>query len=331
VTGSSELFDFEPLFCQLQDEGFESWADSLRKQVHAALNVQGHGTLDTWTQAYGELPPPTNHGITIHDGRVTVPPQKGSQSPDEIRERLMKFHPWRKGPFDLFGLPVDTEWRSDWKWDRIVDALELRDRSVLDVGSGNGYYGWRMLAAGAKRVVGLDPFLLYVMQHEVVKRYADQGQQNYVLPIGDDCLPQRPSASLKAFDVTFSMGVLYHRTSPIDHLLSLASTLRPGGQLVLETLVIDSAAQDVLVPRGRYAKMRNVWFIPSIKMLELWLSRTGFRNTRVVDVTKTSVDEQRSTNWMTFESLPDFLDPADHNRTIEGYPAPLRATIAAEV
>ncbi len=43
----------------------------------------------------------------------------------------------------------------------------------------------------------------------------------------------------------------------------------------------------------------------------------------------TSTDEQRSTQWMQFHSLAQFLDPQDPDKTIEGYPAPRRAIITA--
>jgi len=124
--------------------------------------------------------------------------------------------------------------------------------------------------------------------------------------------------------------VLYHRRSPLDHLLELKSALKPGGELVLETLVIEGGPTETLMPEDRYARMRNVWFIPSVEMLQRWLERTGFRNVRAVDVTPTTTEEQRSTDWMQFQSLPDFLDPKDPTRTIEGYPAPIRATLVAD-
>ena len=44
----------------------------------------------------------------------------------------------------------------------------------------------------------------------------------------------------------------------------------------------------------------------------------------------TSLDEQRRTDWMTSESLAEFLDPNDRSKTIEGYPAPLRAVLTAK-
>jgi tRNA (mo5U34)-methyltransferase len=144
--------------------------------------------------------------------------------------------------------------------------------------------------------------------------------------VGIEQLPE----GLQAFDTVFSMGVFYHRRAPMDHLRELKDCLRPGGQLVLETLVIEGELGEVLVPEGRYAKMRNVWFLPSPDTMLSWLRKCGFANQRMVDFTPTTVEEQRPTEWMTFESLPDFLDPADHSRTIEGHPGPIRAVFLAE-
>ncbi len=105
--------------------------------------------------------------------------------------------------------------------------------------------------------------------------------------------------------------------------------LQRGGELVLETLVVEGDENTALVPAGRYARMRNVWFLPSTAMLARWLQRCGFEQVRVVDVSTTTVEEQRSTDWMRFESLSACLDPADASLTIEGYPAPRRAVLVA--
>ena len=98
---------------------------------------------------------------------------------------------------------------------------------------------------------------------------------------------------------------------------------------MLETLVIEGREGEVLIPEGRYAKMRNVWYIPSVRTLEDDLRQAGWENVRCIDVTPTTADEQRTTHWMTFESLKDFLDPNDVSKTIEGYPAPIRGVIIA--
>ena len=126
------------------------------------------------------------------------------------------------------------------------------------------------------------------------------------------------------------MGVLYHRRSPLDHLQELKNSLRAGGELVLETLVIDGELGKTLMPEQRYAKMNNVWFIPSVPTMELWLRKCGYKNVRCVNVANTTIEEQRATDWMTFESLESFLDQDDHSKTIEGYPAPRRATLICQ-
>ena len=319
------LFDREQLYQRLTLEGHGEWADGLRSKTHNALTMDRHGNLQNWIDVWNQLPDARHVRLLADRDAVTIEGELAIGGQLTLRQQLLAFHPWRKGPFEVFDVPIDTEWRSCLKWDRLAPHVEFRERRVLDVGCGNGYYGWRMIHSGASLVLGFDPFLLFLMQFEVVRRYADPAVAHYVLPLTDEAIPER----LNAFDVTLSMGVLYHRTSPIDHLQSLWHSLRPGGTLVLETLIIESEDLTCLVPEDRYAKMRNVWFIPSIPMLKLWLQRTGFRDVQVIDVSPTTIEEQRRTAWMTFESLADFLDPADPDRTIEGHPAPVRAMLLA--
>ncbi|CAI8156027.1 MAG: tRNA U34 carboxymethyltransferase [Pseudidiomarina mangrovi] len=235
--------------------------------------------------------------------------------------------PWRKGPFHLHGVTIDTEWRSDFKWQRVAPHVgDLSGQQVMDVGCGSGYHLWRMLEAGAEQVWGIDPGQLFVAQFLAVRHFmpAELAARVHLFPLGIDDLP--PLARL---DTLFSMGVLYHRRSPIDFLQQLHGLLKPGGRLVLETLVVEGDQQTVLVPGQTYGKMRNVWFIPSTEALLHWLQRCRFKNAHVVDESLTSVDEQRRTAWMEGQSLADFLDPNDHRKTIEGYPAPRRAVIIA--
>jgi tRNA (mo5U34)-methyltransferase len=181
-----------------------------------------------------------------------------------------------------------------------------------------------MVGAGADLVIGLDPFLLYVMQFWAMYHFAPAYPLT-VLPLGIESLPP----NLRAFDTVFSMGVLYHRKDPFEHLHALQTAVRPGGELVLETLVIEGETGEVLVPHGRYAQMRNVHALPSVGSLTSWLKQCHYTNIQVVDVSQTTIEEQRSTDWMTFHSLPDFLDPQDPSKTVEGYPAPKRAIVTA--
>ena len=319
-----DWFDRVGLDRWLRERGRDGFADSVAQICARRLDQPTNGDLRRWVDALEQLPAADGRSLDFENEevRVTGPPADTSR----LRETLMMFHPWRKGPFDFLGLPLETEWRSDWKWDRIAGKIDLRQKAVLDVGCGNGYYGWRMLGAGAAIVVGLDPILRFLLQFEVFNRYASDPKRHFVVPLIDTDLPEK----LACFDVVFSAGVLYHRTSPIDHLRSLAEALVPGGTLVLETLIIQDDVPQVLVPEDRYAQMRNVWFLPSIAMLDRWLRRTGFEGAETIDVTPTTTDEQRSTDWMTFQSLSDFLDPNDPTRTVEGYPAPIRATVIAK-
>ena len=126
------------------------------------------------------------------------------------------------------------------------------------------------------------------------------------------------------------MGVIYHRRDPIEHMQQLMRCMKPGGELVLETLIVETENAIALKPESRYAKMNNVHEIPSQSLLVEWAEEAGFVNTRIIDVTTTTTEEQRQTDWMKFESLSDFLDKEDSSRTIEGYPAPIRAILLAD-
>ncbi|WP_374089716.1 tRNA 5-methoxyuridine(34)/uridine 5-oxyacetic acid(34) synthase CmoB [Methylomicrobium lacus] len=319
---------YDGLYAALSEANAGAWADLLPDQIAAALDPARHGTLPRWQALLERLPAlsPSLRCLTGDVVQIGRAEDIGDEDRALLLEILRELIPWRKGPYDLYGIPIDTEWRSDWKWNRLQDHISpLTHRLVLDVGCGSGYHCWRMLGAGAKTVVGIDPLLLNVVQFQLVKALHGPAPL-HVLPFGIEALP----ADLKAFDTVFSMGVLYHRRSPIEHLLELRGCLKPGGELVLETLIIDGKLGETLLPEDRYANMRNVWFIPSIATLESWLKRCRFGNIRVVDITPTSIEEQRRTEWMPFQSLPDFLDPNDPALTIEGLPAPKRAIVLAD-
>jgi tRNA (mo5U34)-methyltransferase len=316
-----------PLYQKLRDLGLDEWAAELEPLMNQRLSLEHHGDMKKWAAALTKLPVIKPSTIDLlNEVKIGSAEDLKGIDRDDFVEQLQQLHPWRKGPYSLFGIHIETEWHSDWKWDRLInDISPLQSRKVLDVGGGNGYHGWRMLGAGAELVIGIDPNLLFVKQYQVMQRYLE-GKNHYVLPLGIEDLPK----DLGLFDTVFSMGVLYHRRSPIDHLYDLRACLRAGGELVLETLIIEGELGEVLMPENRYAKMRNVWFLPSIATMELWLKRSGFKNVRCVDISKTSIEEQRSSDWMRFESLVDYLDPNDHSLTVEGLPAPVRAVFIAE-
>ncbi len=302
--------------------------EALPDQWARAFEPSTHGDLGRWEAVLAELPVVAPSRIEL-DADTPVIGGLGdclAATRDSIEDLLRKLHPWRKGPYLVHGVHIDSEWRSDLKWRRLAGHIEpLRGRTVLDVGCGNGYHCWRMVGAGAKWVFGIDPTLLSVIQFQAIKHLAGDWPV-HVLPLGIEDMPRK----MAAFDTVFSMGVLYHRRSPLDHLLELRGLLRIGGQLVLETLVVEGGEGSVLVPEDRYARMRNVWFIPSCASLGGWLRRCGYLDIRLVDVTPTTPQEQRSTAWMGFQSLADCLDPDDPSLTVEGLPSPRRAIFLAK-
>ncbi|MBN2718879.1 MAG: tRNA 5-methoxyuridine(34)/uridine 5-oxyacetic acid(34) synthase CmoB [Deltaproteobacteria bacterium] len=321
------MIDYQRFQAFMQYMGVSWVDDSLIRNAVEKLSNPDNRDLLRWNgvlEQIGLFPQAT---IQMRNGQLCIDndtmPLSESRAA-ELRSLLKTLCPWRKGPVTIHGIHIDTEWRSDFKWERVAPHISpLRGRVVLDVGCGNGYHCFRMACDGATAVLGVDPFMLSNMQFWAMTSLTEQNNV-CVLPIGVDDVPMQ-----ECFHTVFSMGLLYHRKSPIDHLFQLKGVLKPGGEVVLETLVIEGADDEVLVPKDRYAMMRNVWFIPSIKSLEAWMTRVGFTHVRVVDVTQTTFEEQRKTEWMTFDSLADFLHPTNPNLTREGYPAPLRATFIA--
>ena len=319
------MISFNSFYQQIAANRLSHWLNTLPQQLTTWQQEQLHGEFSHWIKTLDALPETTPSALDLtHQVRVGNKSDINDGEYKRIENLLKKFKPWRKGPYHIHGLHIDTEWRSDFKWDRLAPHIsELKDRYILDIGCGSGYHLWRMRGAGAKFVVGIDPTQLFLMQFNALQHFIKDPSVN-LLPLGVEHLPE-----LKAFDTVFAMGVLYHRRSPIDFLYQLKSQLVKGGELVLETLVVDGDVNTVLVPGERYAKMRNVWFLPSCDAMCAWLERCGFNNVRVVNTDITDQQEQRKTEWIDTESLQDFLDPQDNSKTIEGYPAPKRAIFIA--
>lgn len=297
------MIDTRALSQMLRSMGLCNWTDFCTDITKQRLSPEGHGDFAKW-----------------QDILMTL----AGESAD-TQTLLRALSPWRKGPLDLGDVHIDSEWRSDLKWDRVRNAIApLAERNVLDVGCGNGYYALKMADAGARNVIGIDPTVLFVMQFLAINLYAKRDNV-VVLPARLEEVP----LPARQFDTSFSMGVLYHRRSPIDHLRQLQQTLRSGGQLVLETLFLPGDDAYARTPPDRYARMRNVWHLPTRAELTVWLQRTGYKDINIIDQSITTVEEQRSTDWMPFESLREALDPADPGLTVEGWPAPHRVVVTA--
>lgn len=317
---------YNTFYQQIATNRLSHWLDTLPAQLTDWQKHHLHGEFAQWRKVLEQLPVTHTEFVDLANSvSVGKPEEIDSGQLKRLEHMLKKLKPWRKGPYHIHGLHIDTEWRSDFKWDRLVPHIsDLKNKYVLDIGCGSGYHLWRMRGAGAKFVVGIDPTQLFVMQFNAVQHFIKDPSVN-LLPLGVEQLPE-----LNAFDTVFAMGVLYHRRSPIDFIYQLKAQLVKGGELVLETLIVDGDENTVLVPGERYAKMRNVWFLPSGKAMCAWLERCGFSDVRMVNTDITALEEQRKTDWIDTESLSDFLDPNDQSKTIEGYPAPQRAIFIAK-
>jgi tRNA (mo5U34)-methyltransferase len=322
------MLDLRAIFPDLAAAGLAEWQDPLRALLIENLRDGIHGKLEGWQSTLQNLPEILTDEPVLHEAAVRIPDRDcDTATRAELRNQLMRLTPWRKGPFDVCGIRIDSEWRSDLKWSRIAPAISpLQDRLVLDVGCGNGYYAMRMRGLGARCVLGVDPTLLFLVQFLAIQRYA-RLRCVHVLPLRLSDLPH----GSRAFDTTFSMGVLYHQRDPLQHLQQLHGTLRPGGELILETLILPGDDRRTMTPPDRYARMRNVWQLPTLPMLRYWLETSGFGACNVADISVTTIEEQRTTEWMPFDSLAQALDPADERSTVEGWPRPRRALLVAQV
>jgi len=260
---------------------------------------------------------------TSFDDIVSVRSSKENKAVSSISPLITELIPWRKGPWNILGTELDAEWQSNLKWDRFKDHLgDLEDRRVVDIGCNNGYYLFRMLPERPRFLLGLDPSIRCYYQFELFRRLIGDNHMEYLL-FGIDDAQLFPSA----FDVALCMGVIYHRRDPYTSCQYLYHCLKPAGRLIFESIVIPGDKPVALTPEDRYAQMRNVWFVPTVSCMLNWLTRAGFKNCEVIDISPTTPAEQRTTPFSPYLSLSDYLNPDNPAETVEGYPAPQRAIV----
>ncbi len=239
---------------------------------------------------------------------------------DLVTKVMRGFMPWRKGPYNIFGIDIDAEWRSCRKWDRVLPFLpDIKDKIVADIGASNGYYMFRMVPHRPQAVIGFEPYLQHYFTFQTLNNFA--GCDNLHMEfLGVEHLGRFAAA----FDVVFLMGILYHRISPIESLKEVKKSMKRGGVLMVESQAIPGDEPVALFPERRYAKAPGTYFIPTARCLKNWMLRAGFIDVEIFCTHPMSSKEQRQTEWMTFESYTDFIDPQNPSLTVEGYPAPLR-------
>ena len=286
------------------------------KEYSAGINFEEISRISE--ERYGALFRPHWEEVLGLLERLAVKPDQ------ELAEQaIAKLFAWRKGPFTVFGHEVDAEWQSGMKWERVRPELgNLKGKRLLDVGCGNGYYLLQAQALEPELIVGLDPMEKYFLQYELVRLSNPMSRVSF-LPLGAEHCPLFG----EFFDCVMCLGVIYHQRNPVQMLLELKAALKPGGELVLESLVIPGEKLESLLPKERYAKMRNIHFVPTVNHLKGFMEEAGFVDVEMFSVVMLTSEEQRATRFSPGESLIDFLNPADPSLTVEGYPAPRRACL----
>lgn len=246
-----------------------------------------------------------------------------SEDAQQIKETALLMKPWRKGPFQINDLLIDSEWQSQVKYNLLEPHFDLKDKIVGDIGCNNGYYLFRMLSHQPKKLIGFDPSALYYSQFQFINHFIKSDIVYELLGV------EHVEFYEHTFDILFCLGVLYHRSDPVAMLKSLYKGLNKGGELILDTFMIDGEAEMCLTPKDRYSKIPNIYFVPTVNALKNWCHRAGFESVEVLEIMKTEPNEQRKTEWIDTQSLEDFLDPTDDTKTVEGYPAPKRVYIKA--
>ncbi len=250
-------------------------------------------------------------------------PNLSAEDTQQIKETALLMKPWRKGPFQLNDLFIDSEWQSQIKYNLLEPHFDLKDKIVGDIGCNNGYYLFRMLPQKPKKLIGFDPSAIYYSQFQFINHFIKSDIVYELLGV------EHVEFYEHKFDTLFCLGVLYHRSDPVAMLKSLFKGLNKGGELILDTFMIDGEGEMCLTPRDRYSKIPNIYFVPTVSALKNWCYRAGFETVEVLETMKTESNEQRKTEWIDTQSLEDFLDPDDDTKTVEGYPAPKRVYIKA--
>lgn len=124
---------------------------------------------------------------------------------------------------------------------RALRALDLRGKSVLDVGCRDGLFSFEAERLGAARVVAIDNDLSPGATELLIPALGSRVEMERL-----NLLDLRPG-SFGRFDVVLFLGTLYHLRYPFWALKLMRDVLSEDGVLLVETAVIADANRHALL------------------------------------------------------------------------------------
>ena len=143
--------------------------ENLRKNALLGLNFGENARIFSEICALDDLSCECEFGDVVR-----IVGAKDEKFSDEIRKKVrqiaLDLRPWRKGPFEILGTFIDSEWQSFMKFNLLAPHLNLDGKIVADVGCNNGYYMFKFGVMGAKKLLGFDPSVLTYLKFLFLKK-----------------------------------------------------------------------------------------------------------------------------------------------------------------
>lgn len=173
------------------------------------------------------------------------------------------YNPW----FQNIVLPDGTETnpsRPEYPlvlWNEVLPYLDLKGKTVLDIGSNGGFMMLEMEKLGAT-VTAIDSNPLYVNQSNFIKKAfnlnAKVYQRDIEVPLDNK------------YDIVLMLGIIYHVENPI---LALKNTIKATKEyLILETAI--AAGEESFAKFMDLGPLMYKW-VPTLKCMETLISYCG--------------------------------------------------------